>query len=779
MKKGAIFSGAFILLLLLAVPASAENIELTFSVDSLEQFGQYQFAYPGLKNININESLSIPVKTLYFKGNMAPADNIAAIFSSGEKSIICEIPPEYTQPRDIQTALDQPNKTVSRLEALNFADGLFDLQTVRTGNETILAVTISPLSLDQSGNLIFNGKINLELIGEPFSAPLHDLLTASLNSDTDIQPVLKSAEKSTGLPLNTKMIIITSPDLASIYERLAVYKNIIGLTTAIAVTDSIYASYEGDDSPARIRAYLKDFHAGGGQFVLLGGDDINLPIRYLYYYNTSSAPTDPYLLMPSDLYYADLNGVWDKDGDGVFGEPNQDEPDLIPELKVGRIPLRDPEAINNFIDKLIQYQTDPGNGDFSYLSKQLYFSSDQMRDYPTGGQHNYIAQTLPSFVQVDTGQTVELPDGYDSNPVNPDGNFGVEKISEGYGFIHMIAHGRVDGFRVKAAYYGDWPSSNILTLPISDYHGCLDDLEQNGKTSLYYSLSCQVGGFDLDSIDHQSADISFVERIMGAPQSGAIAMVGNTRWGWVYSSYFLQESFTRHLYDDAEGSPVEAMYLSWLDYPYYRDLIYGQNFYGDPSADVYLDEPQKMTANAWPTENGHLVEVKTDGNIPVEGADILLSLNGEIIESGTTDDSGIYYIQDDLDYGTAHTICIIHDGYNIGYRSYTPSLVTDVDDDYDSALPEKFAVAQNYPNPFNPATTIAYDLPERATVELSIYNILGQLVYTEQVHNQEPGTHEIDWEARDASGQFLPSGLYLYRIEANGISQTKKMMLLK
>jgi hypothetical protein len=91
-----------------------------------------------------------------------------------------------------------------------------------------------------------------------------------------------------------------------------------------------------------------------------------------------------------------------------------------------------------------------------------------------------------------------------------------------------------------------------------------------------------------------------------------------------------------------------------------------------------------------------------------------------------------------------------------------------------SEIPQKFALYQNYPNPFNPTTTISYDLPERARVKLTIYNLLGQEVATLVNAEQEPGRYDVKF---DASG--LPSGVYFYRLEAGKFIEQKKMILIK
>ncbi|MDI6402879.1 T9SS type A sorting domain-containing protein, partial [Balneolaceae bacterium ANBcel3] len=91
----------------------------------------------------------------------------------------------------------------------------------------------------------------------------------------------------------------------------------------------------------------------------------------------------------------------------------------------------------------------------------------------------------------------------------------------------------------------------------------------------------------------------------------------------------------------------------------------------------------------------------------------------------------------------------------------------------ENETPSAIALHQNYPNPFNPATQISYDLPEPASVSLTIYTINGQPVRTYDEGFKESGRHEITFD-----GSGLASGVYLYRISIDGKIITRKMMLL-
>jgi hypothetical protein len=92
----------------------------------------------------------------------------------------------------------------------------------------------------------------------------------------------------------------------------------------------------------------------------------------------------------------------------------------------------------------------------------------------------------------------------------------------------------------------------------------------------------------------------------------------------------------------------------------------------------------------------------------------------------------------------------------------------------DNSSPAHFELGQNYPNPFNPATTIRYQLPVKSQVALKVYDVLGKEINTLVDEVQNTGSYDVRFD-----GSGLPSGVYLFRIQAGTFSSTKKMLLVK
>jgi hypothetical protein len=89
-------------------------------------------------------------------------------------------------------------------------------------------------------------------------------------------------------------------------------------------------------------------------------------------------------------------------------------------------------------------------------------------------------------------------------------------------------------------------------------------------------------------------------------------------------------------------------------------------------------------------------------------------------------------------------------------------------------VPTAFVLNQNYPNPFNPSTRISYFVPKESFVTLKVYDFLGREVKTLVNENKSTGSYDVVFDASD-----IPSGTYFYNMNADGYSETKKMILLK
>ncbi|MBN1998140.1 VCBS repeat-containing protein [candidate division KSB1 bacterium] len=94
-------------------------------------------------------------------------------------------------------------------------------------------------------------------------------------------------------------------------------------------------------------------------------------------------------------------------------------------------------------------------------------------------------------------------------------------------------------------------------------------------------------------------------------------------------------------------------------------------------------------------------------------------------------------------------------------------------------LPEKFALKQNHPNPFNPETWITWHLPDEAHVNITIYNIKGEMVSELADRLQSAGVYKVKWDGRTVTGQICPSGIYLVRMQADGFTDIIKMVLAR
>lgn len=591
-----------------------------------------------------------------------------------------------------------------------------------------------------------------------------------------------------GLPeidgiLGYEYVVITSEELAGSFDRLVEWKKRKGLLAGIVTREEIEDTYSGVDVPEKIRNYLREAYQFGLKWVLLGGDEIVMPVRYAYPYNTSRTPELKYQQI-CDLYFSDLTGVWEVDGDGVWGEWGNDDPDIYPEIFVGRLPAATAEEIEAYTDKLLTYEQNPGNGNYSYLTGAVFIAADELVN---GNQHVYLGNQMPANFYVDTTSLAERPSGNSQNPTSPTGQQVIDKISEGFGFISNLNHGSPINYAVMTVGYNQPDKSYVDS---DQYFGGdrapFTFLEENYKYGVHYSISCSVSAIDHDQGVYPwtpPTPTCLGEAYVEIENKGGVAFLGNSRWGWVSTSYLLETAFIHCVFGD---DPLQrhvgaAEAFSKVMCPAYRDIDYGHNLYGDPEFIVWDRIPRNILVEYTPTilatSGSYLVSV-SDGNDPLENMKVCLYKEEDIFAVGYTDPTGdVVFEIDPSSDGFMH-LTVTGDGY-IPYLAEIALLPLTGTGDDESSLPYEFSLMGNYPNPFNSSTSIKYSLDESGRTCLDIYDIAGRLVNSEETGIQEAGIHELRWQAVNSRGDELASGVYFYRLTAGDNTACSKMILVK
>ncbi|MEW6413544.1 MAG: FG-GAP-like repeat-containing protein [Candidatus Zixiibacteriota bacterium] len=138
------------------------------------------------------------------------------------------------------------------------------------------------------------------------------------------------------------------------------------------------------------------------------------------------------------------------------------------------------------------------------------------------------------------------------------------------------------------------------------------------------------------------------------------------------------------------------------------------------------------------------------------------------LEAGDYDEDGDYDLVVVNNYSNEITIML------------NTTVVTDVtEEDKVAEVPSSFGLRQNYPNPFNSSTNIQFDLSQRAFVEMTIYNIAGQVVRYLVTEEMSAGVHTVEWNGSSDAGVPVATGIYLCHLKAGDFVSMKKMALLK
>jgi hypothetical protein len=663
--------------------------------------------------------------------------------------------------------------------------------TLPIGDHTLVDIWIAPyISDSESGRVWFASRFQVDIDGSVEAYRTY--FGSSIGGETD--DAVSQAVKTTLSALLTRRgsradvslsqgspeyIIITSDSLAEAFRPLALWKGQLGYSTAIVTTSDILLQYAGSDAPERIRNYLKAAHAGGVRWVLLGGDETVIPIRYGYHLDVSE--TVPYNEQQiCDLYYADLTGDWDVDGDGLYGEPFDDSPDKCPELMVGRALVDTPLDVEAFVQKSIDYERCPAPGVAEFANRILISSADQMRDFASIGQDSLIAEVLPPHLDVNRQYLAESPSGMDDSPQSPAAADFVSKFSEGFNITYILAHGAPDGFVTRASGYNKWPKSFVFTREVPPAgHASVCGMTNHDRFGVVLTIGCSNGAFDMDGPPSAYVDPCVAEQLLLDSLSGAAAVIGYSRWGWVSCSYSLMMDFTDFLYN-CDNRLAPANNYAKANNHTLTDIVYGLNVYGDPALRVWTSTPRPISTVV-PTQvevgaNSFAITASSGGQA-LDSAIVTVIGSSGMLFIDTTDNNGISDVSFVLESDTSVILTVSKSGYLPSESVLSSSITLDAESqlsDENRSGSVSYLLDQNYPNPFNTTTTVRFDLQRASDVRVDIFNALGRLVTTAIHGHRGAGVHEVTVQAAD-----WPSGVYFYRLRTSDFTETKKMVLLK
>lgn len=366
------------------------------------------------------------------------------------------------------------------------------------------------------------------------------------------------------------MIIITDAEKSLWFEDYAIWRQSRGISTAIYSTEYIYSNYTGTDNAEKIRNFIIDAYSSWAdtatplEYVILGGDDEIVPERGVYGKVGSTRDNR----MPSDLYFSNLDGDWNANGNSVYGEP-QDNPDMIPELHIGRFPAETQAEFNNIFRKIKYYV------DYSTFSNNIaIFYGENLNNDPLtwGGDYkDDVANHLPADYAYST--QYQRDGSYSSSTV-------WNSINAGANVMNHMGH-------ANETYLMGQGNSTIGQL-------------QNTEYGFLYSQGCYPAAFD----QRTSGDGECIGEHLLMSSGGVFAFLGNTRYGWYMpggingaSQYYDREYFIG-LYEQGHTQLGNAMTFSRLQNlnaamqsEVMRWCYMQMILFGDPSVSVKMPDP--------------------------------------------------------------------------------------------------------------------------------------------------------------------------------------------
>ncbi|MGN0034099.1 MAG: C25 family cysteine peptidase [Candidatus Limimorpha sp.] len=391
-----------------------------------------------------------------------------------------------------------------------------------------------------------------------------------------------------------ELLVVTGSDYVEKFDEYRSFYSNRNIRTRVISLDSIYSSMQGVDNQDKIRNFIiREYTDNDIMMVLLGGDVAIVPYRGFYCDVVSGGSHVTSNNIPADLYYAALDGSWDDDGDGVWGEIGED--DLLPEIGVARMPFNNDTQLEHLINKAMMYQLAPVEGEFH----TVVLGGEKLHDNPYTLGSQYLELLVGTHG--DNGYTtVGIDEDYDFVRLyHENGDWSGQNlrnaINSGVGYVHHSGHANSD---YVAGWYGG-------TMTASAFAGA--DGKGHNYT-FFHTHGCDCGAFDSNSILEKMTTI----------ETFAVCAIGNSRYGWFNEgqtegpSCHLQREMTNAFW--AERIPFIGLAMTqgkcstapWVTAPGQHEEgalrwnFYDLNILGDVAVSPWHDEPFNAKVNYEP-----------------------------------------------------------------------------------------------------------------------------------------------------------------------------------
>ena len=482
------------------------------------------------------------------------------------------------------------------------------LETVQNRKKTEAVLRINPIRyMPADGTVDF------------LSHLLCTIHTQDLNGQGQMNPEFTmTAEES------YPYVIIATDITLEAYRPLADWRTETGLQAKLINLDSIETDYTGVDTEEKIRNFIKDAVANWNtQFVLIGENVKNIPIRYAHAMDCEMGSSSDNRL-GADLYYSDLDGSWNDDGDDIYGEVD-DGVDLLPDVLVGRVPATSYEEAAGYVTKVLNYEQSPS---LDALMDCLFIAGILWEDpFTDGGDaKNIAAEYVPAQFQpmekmYETADTLNL-------------EVLLNRLNIGGHFYNHNGHGSSSGIPIVHETFSSAMAYSLTNLT---------------RPWICYSVGCYTA--DL------GATKCFAQQFVCNPNGGAICYIGNYRYGWGmpgnpgfgYSDRY-DTQFFKMLFES--DNPVlgqifadHKAYFAGLSRQanVFRWIQYQLNLLGDPAIPVWTDTPQTLSVDHPGSFSEGISTIPVwvgSKNTGLPGARVCLYREGDWYRVGMSDQNG-------------------------------------------------------------------------------------------------------------------------------------------